>query len=325
MEQQKISELVSGAHIRSFFLVDSATAKSRKSGDPYLFFTFKDKSGKISGNYWNPGRSDFDAFGTGDIVFVEAVVETYNEKLMLNIGKVRPAQPSDGVSVRDLVKSSPKEGSAMYSEIIGYINKYVTNEDMKILTVSVYEAYKNELIVYPAAISFHHAEIGGLLHHTIGVIRGAFFISQAYPFLNRDLLLCGAALHDIGKIHEYSLNDTGLIKEVTVDGNLVTHIIRGAMIVEEFGKRLGTDPEIIRLLSHMILSHHGVPEFGSSVVPKFPEAFILHEMDDIDAKLFEMEEALSNTAVGEMSERQRAFDDARLYRSPIFKINEEMI
>lgn len=324
MEQQKISEFVSGDHIRNYFILDSVTAKSRKSGDQYLFFQFKDRSGKISGNFWSPSKSDFDAYNVGDIVFVEAVTETYNDRIMLNIAKIRRAASDEAVSVRDLVKSSPKDGDTMYSEIVSTVDKYVENEDMKKLTLAIYEAHKEKLIVYPAAISFHHAEIGGLLHHTLGVIKGVFYVSQAYKFLSRDLLICGAALHDIGKLYEYSLNETGLIKEVTIDGNLVTHIIRGAMIVEEFGKNLGTDPEVVKLLSHMILSHHGVPEFGSSVVPKFPEALILHEMDDIDAKLYEMEEALSGVKEGTMSERQRAFDDVRLYRSPLFKISDEI-
>ncbi len=324
MEQQKISEFVSGDHIRNYFIVDSVTAKSRKSGDQYLYFQFKDKSGRISGNFWSPGKADFDSFNVGDIVFVEAAVETYNDKLMLNIGKVRRTSPDENISPRDLVKSSPKDGETMYGEIVSTLEKYVENVDMKKLTLAIYEAYKDKLTVYPAAISFHHAEVGGLLHHTLGVIKGVFYISQAYRFLNRDLLICGAALHDIGKLFEYSINDTGLIKEVTVDGNLVTHIIRGAMIIEEFGKNLGTDPEVVMLLSHMILSHHGKPEFGSSVVPKFPEALILHEMDDIDAKLYEMEEALSGVPDGAMSDRQRAFDDVRLYRSPLFKISDEI-
>ena len=148
---------------------------------------------------------------------------------------------------------------------------------------------------------------------------------QAYRFLNKDLLLCGAALHDIGKLSEYVANDTGLLKEMTVDGALVSHIIRGAMLVEDYGKRLGTDSEALVLLTHMILSHHGKPEFGSSDTPRIPEAFILHEMDDIDAKIYEMEDALAKVKEGTLTDRQRAFDDARLYRSPMLTVGEEFI
>ncbi len=324
MIQNRIADFQSGSHERGFFIIDNISVKNRKNGGNYLYFNFKDKSGKIGGNLWSPVGLDFTSFSVGDIVYIEATVETYSDKLMLNVGKIRKANETDNVSARDLVRSSPEDGTVMYDRVMATLDKYVSNEEMRLLTKSIYEAYKDKLIVYPAAISFHHAEIGGLLHHTLGVIRGVFYMANAYSFLNRDLLICGAALHDIGKIEEYSLNDTGLIKEVTIDGNLVTHIIRGAMIVEEFGKKLGTDPEIVKLLSHMILSHHGKPEFGSSVVPKFPEAFILHEMDDIDAKLYEMEEALQSTPEGQMSERQRAFDDIRLYHSPLFKLSEEL-
>ena len=325
MEQVKINELISGGPANLFLMIESVAVKQKKSGDKYMSFVLKDKSGKISANYWSPSRADLGAFAANDIVYVESETESYQEKIQLNIRKIRKVQDSDGVGLSDFIKSSPKTGEEMYREVIAYIEKYVDNDDLKKLTLTVYEDYKEKLLTWPAAISFHHAEIGGLLRHTIGVMRGCFYMYQAYRFLNKDLLLCGAALHDIGKLYEYVQNDNGLLKEMTVDGALVSHIIRGAMIIEDYGKRLGTDPEVMVLLTHMILSHHGKPEFGSSVTPRIPEAFILHEMDDIDAKVYEMEDALAKVKEGTLTERQRAFDDARLYRSPMLTVGEDFL
>ena len=283
MEQVKINELIVGGPANLFLMIESVSVKQKKSGDKYLNFVLKDRSGKISANYWSPSRAELGAFAANDIVYVESETESYADKLQLNIKKIRKTQESDGVGLADFIKSSPKSGEAMYWEVLAYIEKYVENEDLKKLTLAIYEDHKEQLLTWPAAISFHHAELGGLLRHTIGVMRGCFYMYQAYRFLNKDLLLCGAALHDIGKLSEYVANDTGLLKEMTVDGALVSHIIRGTMLVEDYGKRLGTDSEALVLLTHMILSHHGKPEFGSSVTPRIPEAFILHEMDDIDA------------------------------------------
>ena len=325
MEQVKINELISSGPANLFLMIESVAVKQKKSGDKYMSFVLKDKSGKISANYWSPSRADLGAFAANDIVYVESETESYQEKIQLNIRKIRKVQDSDGVGLSDFIKSSPKTGEEMYREVIAYIEKYVDNDDLKKLTLTVYEDYKEKLLTWPAAISFHHAEIGGLLRHTIGVMRGCFYMYQAYKFLNKDLLLCGAALHDIGKLYEYVQNDNGLLKEMTVDGALVSHIIRGAMIIEDYGKRLGTDPEVMVLLTHMILSHHGKPEFGSSVTPRIPEAFILHEMDDIDAKVYEMEDALAKVKEGTLTERQRAFDDARLYRSPMLTVGEDFL
>ncbi len=325
MEQVKINELIVGGPTNLFLMIESVSVKQKKSGDKYLNFVLKDRSGKISANYWSPSRAELGAFAANDIVYVESETESYADKLQLNIKKIRKTQESDGVGLADFIKSSPKSGEAMYREVLAYIEKYVENEDLKKLTLAIYEDHKEQLLTWPAAISFHHAELGGLLRHTIGVMRGCFYMYQAYRFLNKDLLLCGAALHDIGKLSEYVANDTGLLKEMTVDGALVSHIIRGAMLVEDYGKRLGTDSEALVLLTHMILSHHGKPEFGSSVTPRIPEAFILHEMDDIDAKIYEMEDALAKVKEGTLTDRQRAFDDARLYRSPMLTVGEEFI
>ena len=156
-------------------------------------------------------------------------------------------------------------------------------------------------------------------------MRGVFYIYQGYKYLNKDLLLTGAALHDIGKLFEYNQNETGLLKEQSVDGALVAHLVRGAMLVEQYGRALGCDAAVTELLVHMILAHHGKPEFGSPVTPRTPEAMVLHMIDDMDAKLYEMQDALSKTAENTLTERTKAFDDVRLYRSSLSGIDEQFL
>ena len=325
MEPVKITEMEAGSVVGQFFIIESCTKKNKKSGEPFLSFVLKDRSGKINANYWNPSKGEIGYYSSNDIVYLEADVESFSERLQLNIRKIRKKNDNDPVSIVDLIRSSPRSGESMYGEIISYIDKYVDNEDVKTLTKAIYEDNREKLLTFPAAISFHHSGIGGLLEHTIGVMRGVFYIYQGYKYLNKDLLLAGAALHDIGKLFEYNQNETGLLKEQSVDGALVAHLIRGAMVVEEYGKKLGLDPEITQLIVHMILSHHGKPEFGSPVTPRTPEALVLHMVDDMDAKLYEMEEALSKTEAGSLTERVKAFDDTRLYRSSFSGIDVQFL
>ncbi|MBP1588027.1 MAG: HD domain-containing protein [Clostridia bacterium] len=325
MEPVKISAMEAGTVVCQFFMIESCTKKNKKTGEPFLSFSLKDKSGRINANYWSPSKGEIGYYAANDIVYVEADVESFSERLQLNVRKIRKKNDNDSVTIQDFVRSSPRSGEVMFGEIMSYIDKYVDNEDLKRLTKAIYEDNRDKLLTFPAAISFHHAGIGGLLEHTIGVMRGVFYIYQGYKYLNKDLLLTGAALHDIGKLFEYNQNETGLLKEQSVDGALVAHLVRGAMLVEQYGRALGCDAAVTELLVHMILAHHGKPEFGSPVTPRTPEAMVLHMIDDMDAKLYEMQDALSKTAENTLTERTKAFDDVRLYRSSLSGIDEQFL
>ena len=149
--------------------------------------------------------------------------------------------------------------------------------------------------------------------HTLSVMTLAEKICEVYPQADRDLLICGTALHDIGKISEMDAGETGIAKDYTTDGNLVGHIVRGAMIVRFTGTALKTDDEKLRLIEHMLLSHHGDPEFGAAVRPKFLEAFLLHMADNIDAKVYEFSEIAEELDPQTFSGRQWALDDINVY------------
>lgn len=310
-----------GESMEDYYIVDAVQKRIKKDGGIFYSFSLKDKSGSMPGICWN---DSFGVISTGDVANISATVKIgKQEKPEATVSSFRKIEKPSDEMLSELVKSAPASAESMYNTIIKYVENIVKNEDMKKLTLALLEENKDSLMTYPAAISFHHAEIGGLLNHTSTMIRSAYAISQIYKYLNLDLLICGAALHDIGKIEENKQNASGLLVAHTIDGELMGHLVIGAFKVREKGKELGVSEEVIRLLSHMLLSHHGKLEFGSPVVPKFPEALVLNAVDELDAKLYEMEDALGKTKVGELSDKVFAFDNARLYRSELTGIAEE--
>ena len=310
-----IKDLKNGDQIEDYFIIDGIQRRKKNDGGDYTSFSLKDKTDSMAGVFWFRCP---DSINSGDVVNVSGSAKTgKGDKVEASVTNISKIENPDAEVLMDLVKSAPHLPEKMYDSIMNYIEKFVSNEEMKKLTVTILEENKEKLLSYPAAISFHHAEIGVLLHHTSDMLRSAYAIKQVYPYLNIDLLICGAALHDIGKIEENSRTTTGLLNGHTVDGELMGHLVIGAFKVKETGEKLGTDGEIVRMLMHMLLSHHGKLEYGSPVLPKFPEALVLNMIDDLDAKLFEMEEALGKTSVGETSEKVFAFDNTRLYRSAL--------
>ena len=168
---------------------------------------------------------------------------------------------------------------------------------------------KEQLLYWPAAVSFHHAERSGLLHHTTTMLRAAQALLPIYPYLNRSLLLCGVIAHDLCKIDELSAGELGIASEYTKEGNLLGHIVQGVAHVREVGAQLGLSQEVLLLVEHMILSHHEIPEYGSPKPPLFPEAQMLHLLDMMDARMFAMHEALLITPKGAFSDRVRGIEE----------------
>ena len=165
----------------------------------------------------------------------------------------------------------------------------------------------------PAAFKMHHAVKGGLLCHTLSIVRLAEAVCRVYTFADRELLLAGVILHDIGKIEEFELNSTGLVSGYSPKGNLVGHLVSGAVTVEKTAEKLGITSEVPMLLSHMLISHHGDPEFGAAVLPQFLEAELLSQLDMMDATVFEICEATAAVKSGETTGRIFGLDNRKLY------------
>ena len=190
------------------------------------------------------------------------------------------------------------------------------NAELKAIVLHLMKQNREKLLYFPAAVKLHHATRGGLLHHTLSIVKLAKAVCAAYPALDGELVYAGAILHDIGKLIELDANELGLAGAYTAEGQLIGHISLGMIAVDNAAKELGVSAKTSMLLEHMLLSHHGVPEFGSPKFPMFPEAEVLSELDLLDSRLYEMFSALDSVQDGAFTERQWALDNRQLYKIP---------
>jgi 3'-5' exoribonuclease len=200
----------------------------------------------------------------------------------------------------------------MFAELRA-VAESLQDAQLRDLALTLLDERREAMLYWPAAFKLHHAVRGGLLYHTLSLVRLAQDVCRLYPFVDRELLLCGTILHDIAKTEEFDVADTGIAGGYTADGTLIGHLVRGAMAVEKTGKALGIDEEKLMLVEHMLLSHHGEPEFGAAVRPMFIEAEILSSLDMLDARIYEMRAALSGVPEGDFSARQWALDNRKFY------------
>ena len=295
-----------------FLLVKASNKKTSSKGDDYLDMTLADKSGEINAKLWSYVPNLHGDYQPGDIVKIRGTVSQYNGTDQLRIDKIRHATPGDQVDTSQLVQTADYSGEAMFSELVSIAEGF-KDEDLKSLTLTLLGENKDKLLYWPAAFKLHHAIRSGLMMHVLSIVRLAQRVAEVYPFIDRDLLLAGAMLHDIAKTAEYEMTPSGLASGYTVKGNLVGHLAMGAMMIEDAARRLEIDSEVVMLLQHMVLSHHGEPEFGAAVRPAFIEAELLSQLDMMDARMYEMREATANAANGEFTGKLWSMDNRKLY------------
>lgn len=295
-----------------FLLVKASNKKTSSKGDEYLDMTLGDKSGEINAKLWSYVPSAHGEYQPGDIVKVRGSVSMYNGAEQLRIDKIRHAVPSDEINADDLVASAEYSGEAMFEELVGIAEGFKDN-DIKAIVTALLREHKEKLVFWPAAFKLHHAIRGGLMLHTLSIVRLCEKVCELYTFVDRELLIAGAILHDIAKTTEYEMTPSGLASGYTVRGNLIGHLAEGAMMIREVSNRLGITSEVPLLLEHMVLSHHGEPDFGAAVRPSFIEAELLSELDMLDARMFEMREATFGVVSGEFSGKLWSMDNRKLY------------
>lgn len=268
--------------IRGHYLVKVKKRSATKKGDPYLSLTLADRTGDIEARVWEKAEELSPLFKEGDILEVQANAVLYLDQVQLTVSALRA--PIDAVDSDLFLEASPKDPAEMLSSLRKLL-KEITNIHLKTLVErflsdhSFTAAFKKT----PAAKNFHHCYLGGLLEHTLSVCEMIVQVASHYPTLDRDLLLTGAFLHDIGKVKEIAFDHR---IDYTDEGRLIGHIILGTSMVEEKLRDIkGFPPELETRLKHLILSHHGEFDFGSPKRPKFLEAFALHLVDDLDAKM----------------------------------------
>ena len=293
-----------------FVIIKKCEVKKTKNGSEYLDLILADKSDEISAKMWDyKGESIFE---TDMVVKVRGTVEQYNGRDQFRVAQIRPASSTDDYCLADLVPSSSVGGEQLFNMIKERVNAF-ENNDLKQIVSKIIDERREKLIVYPAALRLHHAMVGGLMYHTMSMVRMAEEICKIYPNINKELLLSGIILHDVAKTWELETSSTGLAKGYSVEGELIGHLVKGAMYVSDAAKELGIDSEVVTLLEHMIISHHGEPEYGAAVRPMFLEAEILSALDSLDATIYEINAATSKVETGSFTDRQWALDNRKLY------------
>lgn len=277
-----ISELIAGQEIDDVWLVLEASLRAAKNGSKYVNATFGDRSGTIPVRQWDASENDFAVYAKGAYIRVRGRVETYRERPQMIVFQVQKADPRQ-ISPADFLPVSTREPEEMSAELDTLIAS-VGDPDYRRLLEAVFndEKIRPAFLENPAAAAVHHAWRGGLIEHVLSVARSVDALAKDRPFLNRDLLLSGVLLHDLGKIEEI---DAGPGFQYTDAGRLCGHIALGVLMVERRISTLEDFPAKKRnLILHMILSHHGTREFGSPVTPATPEAIVLHHLECLDAK-----------------------------------------
>ncbi len=313
MWKRKINEYKIGETFMAFFLIRKAECKLTGSGSKYLDLLLGDSSGEIGAKVWDCTAEDEALFVSNTLVKVKGSVVEWQGKKQIRVDKIRPITDEDGVNIKDFIPVAPYEPEDMYEEIFAYTGKIVDEKIRETVRLIIAESGER-LLVYPAAVQNHHAVRAGLLYHTLTMLRAGEKLCEVYSFLRKDLLLAGIILHDIAKIDEIDANQHGIATEYTVEGHLLGHIVQGVKRIDKAARSVGLDYETSVMLEHMILSHHYEPEFGSPKRPMFPEAEVLHYLDILDARMFDMEKVLGEVEPGGFSDRVWVLNNRRLYK-----------
>ena len=269
--------------ITSSFVVVAKQIKPKKTGEPYLALTLGDRSGQIEAKMWDNVDDVLAAFEQDDFLKVKGLINKYKLRFQLTIHKLRKLGDTE-IDYSDYLPKTTKDIDELWQTLGNFIESF-QNTHLKALVQAfmadpeIATAYRNA----PAAKTLHHAYIGGLLDHVVSLFRSCDLMCRNYPQINRDLLLTGAFLHDIGKIHELTYNRSF---SYTTKGQLLGHmIIELEMLQAKLVLIPGFPEELKTLVEHLIISHHGQYDFGSPKLPMFPEALMLHYLDDLDSKM----------------------------------------
>ncbi|GEL13914.1 3'-5' exoribonuclease YhaM [Lapidilactobacillus concavus] len=308
----QLANLKNGAPFQIVVMIKQAEVRVAKNGKRFISLIFQDRSGEISGMYWDAKDEDIQHFASGAIVHLEGQRDLYNGQPQVKITKLFLADSNEGFQTSQFVAQAPMSSAQMQDEIQKAMFD-IQNAKWNRIVRFLLQKYQNAFYEHPAAKSNHHDFTGGLAFHTLSMMRLAKAISQQYSQINYSLLLAGTILHDLGKTIELS----GAVgTEYTVPGNLIGHIV---LIDEQIvlacqALKISEADEDVLLLRHMVLAHHGLLEYGSPERPKLLEAEVLHYIDEIDASINMISKALNKTEPGSFSERVFGLDNRQFYR-----------
>jgi 3'-5' exoribonuclease len=299
MKSIYVGTLVPNEVVTAHFLVISKEIKQKKSGEPYLSLQLSDRTGDIEAKMWDNVSEVMATFDRDDFIKVKGLAQSYQNRLQFTVHRLRRLEDHE-VEFEDFFPCAERPGSEMFAELQAIISG-IRDEHLRQLLTAVFadEAIASRFQIAPAAKNIHHACRGGLLEHVLSLCRLCQVVGPHYKQVDVDLLLTGAILHDIGKVEELTYaRSFGYSPE----GQLLGHIVIGLRLVgEKMSSLPGLPPKLRTLVEHLILSHHGELEFGSPRVPLFPEALLLHHLDNLDSKMEAMRRALAREGDGDFT------------------------
>lgn len=304
-----IAELTDGLHFFGQLLVCACSKGVTSQSKKYLTITFQDATGTIEAKRWDPNEGEEDIFLPGNIVQVDAEVISYKDHLQMKVLSGEKI-PADNIDFSRFVPSSPIPQAELEAKLDAYLDS-LSNPEVAKITKHVVSKFRDRMVQWPAAVRNHHNYVSGLLHHSISMADLAEQICKLYPQLNRDVLIAGTIIHDLGKTIELS---GPVATTFTLEGKLLGHISIMQAELRQAAKEVGLEgSEVAICLEHMVLSHHGKPEFGSPVMPLTREAQALAMIDDFDAKMMILDKAFVGVESGGFTSKIFTMDDRYFY------------
>ena len=315
MEYNKpIADMCPGDDVEGFYVLKDALLKTTAAGKPFLSGVLADRTGVIDLKVWDySGPVGAGSGDTGRVVKIRGQVSEFKGSPQLTAGRIRMAQEGDQYDVSALVPVAPIDPDERLQEIDRLIDS-MQDADYRAVARTMLQRHLAAFRSIPAAKSVHHSFLSGLLMHTSNMLKIADFLAGLYSdIIDRSLLLTGTLLHDFAKEQEFCFSGLGMVTDYSLSGQLIGHLVMGAQEAAQCAQELGIPEEKSLLLQHMILSHHGEPEFGAAVRPQCAEAELLSEIDLIDSRMEIYAEALQDLPAGSFSNRIFALDK-KIYR-----------
>ena len=307
-----ISDMEPNHPVTGYYILNTASIRTTGNGKTFLSASVSDRTGTVNVIYWDyngPIRSSDE----GKTVFLRGQISEFKGALQLTLEAIRPTNSSDIIDLSSLVPTAPIDADQMYQDILAAVDT-IQDPDYKAIAKEFLDCHQKSFTAIPAAKSVHHGFLHGLLMHTGNMVKIACHLADLYPqVINRDLLVTGTLIHDFAKREEFTFSELGLVSGYSVKGDLLGHLVMGAQEVSEICWDLEIPEEKSVLLQHLLLAHHGKPEYGAAVVPLCAEAELLSLIDAIDSRMEIYRENLEETPLGEFSERIFALDGRRAY------------
>ena len=308
---KKICDMTAGDQVEGYYVLKTAQIRTSNSGRPFLAAVVSDKTGSMEAKAWDYA-GPISQRCEGQVLKIRGTVSEFRGALQLTMERLRLAEPGDPVDRGALVATAPIDPQQAWAEVERLMES-IADEDYRAVCRRLLEEKGEALRTIPAAKTVHHGFLGGLLMHTWSMLRLADFLAGLYAgTVDRSLLLAGTLLHDLAKAEEFSFSPLGLVTEYSVKGQLLGHLVMGAQAAARAAEELGVPEEKSVLLQHMILSHHGQPEFGAAVVPMCAESELLSLIDTLDSRMEIYRETLEETPEGTFSKRIFALEK-RIY------------